>query len=80
MEDKAHYILLGRKILITGGTGSFGNVAARRLLSSPGVSEVYDFTDKESILDFFSSNYDDEMVRAVHGTKILSFSLKQREE
>ena len=41
---------------------------------------TYDFADMQSLSDFFSLNYSDEMVRTNHGTKILSFSLKQREE
>jgi len=38
---------------------------------------TYVFTDYSLLADFFSENYDEDMVRSGHGTRIVSFSLRQ---
>ena len=40
---------------------------------------TYDFADIQSLSDFFSLNYSDEMVRQGHGTRVISFEFRQRD-
>jgi UDP-N-acetylglucosamine 4,6-dehydratase/5-epimerase len=51
-----------RKVLVTGGTGSFGKVVTRHLLES-GVAEVRIFSRDEAKQDLMRSEFEDERIR-----------------
>jgi len=59
-------IFAGKKLLITGGTGSFGNAVLRRFLDSP-ISEIRIFSRDEKKQDDMRKRYKSEKVQCYLG-------------
>ena len=55
-------LFTGKNILITGGTGSFGNAMLRKLLTLP-VKEIRVFSRDEKKQDEMRKKYDDSRVK-----------------